>query len=314
MRSETSALGMQELDLQNILDSTDDLSTIKKVWYVAIIGRPNAWKSTFINSLLWEKVSITSNIPQTTRKRILAIFNDTDSQIIFFDTPWIHKSNKEFNEKINKVAIRSLEESDLILYFIDSSRSGWEEEKYIKELISEVKTPILKVYTKLDLKPKITIPESEETLKISSTTKEGFDNLLNKIKQNIPDWPLLFPTNIYTKQDMFFRISEIIREKVFLHTKEELPHSIYVWVEEISEEKTLKWKDLLKLVAYIYTDTDSQKYIVIWKWWSLIKEIWKEARIELEQIFDKKVFLALRVKVRKNWRKNEVFTKNLLGL
>jgi len=305
---------MKKIDLQDILSSTDDLSVIKKVWYVAIIGRPNAWKSTFINSLLWEKVSITSNIPQTTRKRVLAIHNDDDSQIIFFDTPWIHKSNKEFNEKINKVAIRSLEESDLILYFIDSSRPGWIEENYIKELISEVKTPILKVYTKSDLKAKITIPEAKETLKISSTTKEGFDSLLDRIKQNIPDWPLLFPTDIYTKQDMFFRISEIIREKVFLHTKEELPHSIYVWVEEINEEKTLKWKDLLKLVAYIYTDTDSQKYIVVWKGWSLIQEIWKQARIELEKIFDTKVFLALRVKVRKNWRKNETFTKNLLGL
>jgi len=305
---------MQELDLQEILSSTDDLSQIKKVWYVAIIGRPNAGKSTFINSLLWEKVSITSNIPQTTRKRVLAIHNDDDSQIIFFDTPWIHKSNKEFNEKINDVAIKSLEESDLILYFIDSSRPSWEEEKYIKELIKEVKTPILKVYTKADLKPKITIPENEEIIKISSTTKEWFEELLNKIKENIPEWPILFPTDIYTKQDMFFRISEIIREKVFLYTKEELPHSIYVWVEEINEEKTKSWKELLKLVAYIYTDTDSQKYIVVWKNWSLITKIWKEARTELEKIFDTKVFLALRVKVRKNWRKNEAFTKNLLGL
>ncbi len=145
---------MKELDLQDILSSTDDLSVTKKVWYVAIIGRPNAWKSTFINSLLWEKVSITSNIPQTTRKRVLAIYNDDDSQIIFFDTPWIHKSNKEFNEKINKVAINSLEESDLILYFIDSSRSGWEEEKYIKELITEVKNSHIKSLHKIRFKSK----------------------------------------------------------------------------------------------------------------------------------------------------------------
>ena len=305
---------MKELNLQDVLSSTDNLTEEKKVWYVAIIGRPNAWKSTFINSLLWEKVSITSNVPQTTRKRVLAIHNDDDSQIIFFDTPWIHKSNKEFNEKINDVAINSLEESDLILYFIDSSRPSWDEEKYIKELISEIKTPILKVYTKSDLKPKITIPEANgKTLKISSTTKEGFEKLLTNIKENIPNWPLLFPTDMYTKQDMFFRISEIIREKVFMHTKEELPHSIYVWVEEINEEKTKSWADLLKLVAYVYTDTDSQKYIVVWKWWTLITRIWKEAREELEKIFDTKVFLALRVKVRKNWRKNESLVKSILG-
>ena len=304
---------MQELNLKDILIKTDDLSEQKKVWYVAIIGRPNAWKSTFINSLLWEKVSITSNVPQTTRKRVLAIANDDDSQIIFFDTPWIHKSNKEFNEKINNVAINSLEESDLILYFIDSSRPGWEEEKYIKNLVSDVKTPILKVYTKSDLKAKIIIPEESETLKISSTTKDGFENLLKKIKENIPIWTLLFPTDIYTKQDMFFRISEIIREKVFMNTKEELPHSIYVWVEEINEEKTKSWAPLLKLVAYIYTDTDSQKYIIVWKGWTLITKIWKEARTELEKIFDTKVFLALRVKVRKNWRKNESLVKSILG-
>jgi len=314
MRSKTSALGVKKLNLEDILASTSDLTKEKKVGYVAVIGRPNAGKSTFINNLIWEKISITSNIPQTTRKKVLAIYNDQDSQIIFFDTPWIHKSNKEFNEKINEVAIKSLEESDLILYFIDSSRPGWDEEKYIKELINKIKVPIIKVYTKSDLKSKINLPKKEDIIKISSTTKEGFEKLIKKITEYLPSWPILFPTDIYTKQDMFFRISEIIREKVFLHTKEELPHSIYVWVEEISEEKTKSGKDLLKIVAYIYTDTDSQKYIVVWKAWKLIQEIGKQARIELEQIFNKKIFLALRVKVRKNWRKNENFTKKLLGL
>ncbi len=304
---------MKELNLEEILSKTSDLSIKKKVWYVAIIGRPNAWKSTFINSLLWEKVSITSDVPQTTRKRVLAIHNDIDSQIIFFDTPWIHKSNKVFNEEINNIAIDSLNESDLILYFIDTTREGWEEEKFIKSLIAEVKRPVLKVYTKLDLDSKINIPEWEDTIKISSITKEGFEKLLIKIKENIPEWPLLFPEEVYTKQDMFFRISEIIREKVFYHTKEELPHSIYVWVEEIEDLTMQKdWKDLLKIVAYIYTETDSQKYIVVWKNGSLISKIGKEAREDLENVFEKKVFLALRVKVRKNWRKDEKFVKSLL--
>ncbi len=304
---------MQELNLQDVLKNTNDLNQEKKVWYVAIIGRPNAWKSTFINSLLWEKVSITSKIPQTTRKRVLAIYNDKSSQIIFLDTPWIHKSNKKFNEKINEVAIKSLEESDLILYFIDSSREWGEEEKYIKELIKEIKIPILKVYTKSDLTSKITFPERDDLIKISSINQNWFKDLLSKIQQNLPNGPLLFPDDMYTKQDIFFRISEIIREKVFLNTKEELPHSIYVWVEEIVEEKTKSQKDLLKIVAYIYTDSSSQKYIVVWKWWVLINKIWKQARIDLEKIFDKKVFLALRVKVMKNWRKNENLVKNILN-
>jgi GTP-binding protein Era len=112
---------------------------------------------------------------------------------------------------------------------------------------------------------------------------------------------------------MFFRISEIIREKVFLNTKEELPHSTYIWVEEIEDsEKNKNWKDLMKIVAYVYTETDSQKYIVVWKGWTLITKIWKEARIELEKIFETKVFLSLRVKVKKNWRKDENLVKKIL--
>jgi GTPase len=299
---------MKELNLNEILSNTSDLSIEKKVWYIAIIGRPNAWKSTFVNSLIWEKISITTKVPQTTRKRVLAIYNDTDSQIIFFDTPWIHKSEKKFNEKINNVAISSFKDAELILYFIDTSREWWWEEKYIREIISMVNKPVIRVYTKTDLKAKISIPESEDCVKISSIDKTWFENLLEKSKKHLKKWPLFFPEEYYTKQDIYFRISEIIREKTFLHTKEELPHSVYIWVDEIEEND-----DLLKMVAYIYTETDSQKYIVIWKWGKLIGQIWKEARIELESIFEKKVFLALRVKVKKNWRKDDKIVKQILN-
>ena len=299
---------MQELNLQDILDNTSDMSKQKKVWYVAIIWRPNAWKSTFINSLLWEKISITTNTPQTTRRRVLAIYNDDNSQIIFFDTPWIHKHAKDFNKKINEVAINSFKESDLILYFIDSTREWWEEEKYIREIVDMVNKPVIKVYTKTDLPNKIQIPENDNVLKISSQTKEWFDELLEKTKSFLQEWPLLFPEEYYTKQDIYFRISEIIREKAFLETKEELPHSIYISVEEIEDND-----DILKIVAYIYTDTESQKYIVIWNAWKKIQAIWKQARIELEKIFEKKVFLALRAKTHKNWRKNEWLIKKILN-
>lgn len=299
---------MKELNLKEILENTSDLNIQKKVWYVAIIGRPNAWKSTFINSLIWEKISITTNVPQTTRKRVLAIYNDTDSQIIFFDTPGIHKSEKDFNKKINDVAINSFKDSEIILYFIDSTREGWEEENYIRNILEMVNKPIIKVYTKTDLEAKINIPDNENIVKISSIEKTGFSELLEKIKTHLRVWPLFFPEEYYTKQDIYFRISEIIREKAFLHTKEELPHSIYIKVEEIEESD-----DLLKIVAYIYTETESQKYIVVWKWWTLISKIWKEARIELEQIFEKKVFLALRAKSHKNWRKNENLIKQILN-
>jgi len=304
---------MKKLNLEDILESTSDLTKEKKVGYVAIIGRPNAGKSTFINTLIWEKISITSNIPQTTRKKVLAIYNDDESQIVFFDTPWIHENEKNFNKAINQQAISSLSESNLILYFIDSSRNFWDEEKFIEKILENVSVPVLKIYTKADLEAKIGIPQNKNNVfKISSQTREGFDELLKAIKEKLPTSPLLFPENIYTKQDMFFRISEIIREKVFLNTKEEIPHSIFITVDEIEETQTNDWKELLKIVAYINAESDSQKYILIWKWWNLIAKIWKESRIEIEQVFGKKVFLALRVKVRKNWRKDDRLVKEIL--
>jgi GTPase len=309
---------MKKLNLKDILDNTSDLTKEKQVWYVSIIGRPNVGKSTFINTLIWKKISITTNVPQTTRRKVLWIFNDEDSQIIFVDTPGIHKSEKTFNEQINNVAIGTFSDSDLILYFIDTSRKSWEEEKFIEELITGTNKPVLRVYTKSDLKSKITLPlnslpnreggEKEDVFKISSISKKWFPELLTKIKSFLKVGPILFPEDFYTKQDTYFRISEIIREKVFLHTKEEIPHSIFVWVEEISDEK-----DIFKIVAYIYAESDSGKYIIIWKSWNLITKIWTEARIELEQIFSKKVFLSLRVKVRKNWRKDEKLVKKILN-
>ena len=297
---------MKELNLEDILQNTTQL-TEKKVGYVSIIGRPNAWKSTFINALIGEKVSITTNVPQTTRNKILAIYNDEESQIIFFDTPGIHKSEKSFNAEINNQAISSLKDAELILYFIDSTREWWDEEKYIKEIINTVNLPVIRIYTKTDLKAKITIPESDNVYKISSVTQDGFEELLAKIKTFLVTGPTFFPEDYYTKQSMNFRISEIIREKVFENTREEIPHATYIWVEELEDKP-----EILRIVAYIYAESDSQKYVLIGKWGTLISKMWKQARLELEKIFWKKVFLALRVKVKKNWRKDEKFTKNLL--
>lgn len=141
---------MQELNLEDILSKTSDLKD-KKVGYVAIIGRPNAGKSTFINTLIGEKIAITSNVPQTTRNKILAMYNDEEAQIIFFDTPGIHQSSKSFNAEINNQALSSLRDSELVLYFIDSSRPRGQEEEYIEEILTKINTPVYKVYTKRDL-------------------------------------------------------------------------------------------------------------------------------------------------------------------
>lgn len=296
---------MQELDLNEILSKTTELKE-KKVGYVAIIWRPNTGKSTFINSLIWRKVSITTNVPQTTRKRILAIYNDQDSQIIFFDTPWIHASEKILNKEINNEAINSIWDASVILYFIDTTREWGEEENYIKSLLQNVKIPIIKVYTKIDLKPKINIPISESTFKISSINKTWFTELVEKIKTYLKKGIISYGEDYYTSQDMFFRISEVIREKVFMHTSEEIPHSIFVSVEEIDDKE-----DIMNIIAYIYTETDSQRFIVIGKAWSLVSKIWKEARLDLEKIFEKKIFLSLRVKTKEKWKSDEKFIKKM---
>jgi len=297
---------MQELDLSQILKNTSDL-TKKKVGYVAIVGRPNVGKSTFINTLIWEKVSIISNVPQTTRNKILAVYNDDDAQIVFLDTPGIHESNKIFNEQINMQATGTLQEADLILYFVDTSRPTGKEEVFIEKLLENVETPIVEVYTKTDLHAELGNMK-KNTLSISSVTKNGYPELLSKIKSHLREDMMLFGDDIYTNQNLNFRVSEIIREKIFFHTKEELPHSIFVWVEEIKEEEKM-----YRIVAYIYTETDSQKYIIIGKWGKLLTKIGKQARIELEKMFDKKVFIAIRVKVKKGWKKDEKFIKRMLN-
>ena len=298
---------MKELNLEDILKNTSDLAH-KNVWYVAIIGRPNAWKSTFINTLIGEKIAITSSVPQTTRNKILAMYNDESSQVIFFDTPGIHESQKTFNAEINNQALSSLRDSEVVLYFIDSSRPAWKEEAYIADILTKINTPVFRVYTKRDLPRVQEIPSGSDIFEISSEDKTGFSELLTAIKKKLPEWPLLFPEDYYTKQDIYFRISEIIREKLFHELKEELPHSVFVAVEEIEDDE----KGMKRISAYVYTETDSQKYIVIGKGGTLITKVWKAARLELEQIFDQKVFLSLRAKVRKNWRKDEWFIRKML--
>jgi len=298
---------MQELNLKDILKNTTDL-TEKRVWYVAIIGRPNAGKSTFINTLIGEKIAITSSVPQTTRNKILAMYNDEDSQIIFFDTPWIHESTKSFNSEINNQALSSLRDAEIVLYFIDSSRPTGAEEEFIADILTKINTPVYRVFTKRDLHPAIDIPSGENIFEISSFDTSWFTPLVDAIKAELPSGPILFPEDYYTKQDIYFRVSEIIREKLFENLKEELPHSVFVAVEEIEDDA----KGMKRISAYIYTETDSQKYIVIGKWGTLITKVWKAARLELEEIFSQKVFLSVRAKVRKNWRKDEWFIKKML--
>lgn len=265
----------------------------KKTWFVVILWRPNTGKSTFINTLIWEKVSIVSSTPQTTRKKIIWVYNDDDSQIIFIDTPGIHKWERQVNTHINTQALWSIQDADVVLYFIDPTRPLWEEEKMLEDVFLKCTQAKVKVYTKSDIQQK----HEEGALSISSISREGFTELLAAIKALLPQGPLYYPQDVYTYQTDEQRIEEIVREKIFLHTKEEIPHSTFVEVEDIQEEGKM-----LKIHAYIYVETESQKIIVIWKKAELLSQIGKEARLELEDIFWKKIFLSLRVKVALKWR------------
>lgn len=298
---------MKKVKVSDFLENVTMHGIKKRVWFVAVIWRPNAGKSTFLNTLIGEKISITSNIPQTTRNKIIAIYNTPDSQIIFLDTPGIHLSEKKFNEEITARAKSAVSDANVVLHFVDGSRKLWDEEKALQEMVANIDKPIITVYTKADLPQKNDLDSQYKWIKISSETQDWFNELLMQIYEFLEFGPQLYPDDMYTQQKLFFRVSEIIREKAFFYVKEELPHSIFVQVEDIHEDSKL-----YKISSYIYVETDSQKYIVIGKQGSLIQKISTESRIDLEKILWKKVFLTVRVKVRKNWRKDEHLIKKLL--
>lgn len=305
-----------------------------KVWYVAIVGRPNAWKSTLINALIGERVSAISNRPQTTQRTIPGIFTDESKnlQIIFLDTPGIHhdaqeqfgsQKSHEIHTLINAQAFAGLRDADVILRLIDPTRPQGAEDERIDEALSYSKKPILRIETKQDLEKGYLGKNID--YKIDSTNHTGFDELLTAIADKLPEGPYLYEEDQYTDQTMELRISEVIREQLFASLGEEIPYACYVEIGSIEngaddliipdmseftpENFTPKNKKgklpMLSIQAYINTETDSQKTIVIGKWGKKIQDIGTASRLILEEIFGKKVFLALRVKVDKNWRKNQ---------
>ncbi len=276
---------------------------IKKVWYVALIWRPNSWKSTFINALVDEKVSIVSPKPQTTQKCIRWIYNDDDSQIIFFDTPWVNEWSEEFFEHLKQRVVDSLNSADLIVRFIDSTRDSWREEEIIYDIVKASKKEVIEVYSKCDISKK---EPKEWEICIESTNKTGFDKLLSEIKSRLCEWPLYYDEDYYTDQDYETRIAEIIREKIFMDFFDEVPYSVFVEIGDIEDTPTL-----LRIQAYIYTESDSQKKIIIGKWWQQLTNIWRLSRLELEVIYWRKIFLALRVKVLPKWKKNKKLLNKL---
>ena len=287
---------------------------------VTIIGRPSAGKSTFLNTASGEKVSIVSSIPQTTRNAIRGIVNTTKGQIVFIDTPGYHKSEKKLNLKLQEIAKTRLEEGDAVLYLIDLSREFGEEEKNICSLLIPLQNKTVIGLNKADLASAKTelvkkellsllpdIPQ-ERIFEISALKDEGINEILSLLIEILPEGEALYPEDIYTDQDVVFRITEIIREQAILHTREEIPHALYAGVEDAEMRKNGKE---LWVRAFLYVEKESQKAMLIGKGAAVIKSIRIKSMAELRKIFPYKVQLDLQVRVNKNWRQKDNIIKKI---
>lgn len=297
-----------------------------KSGFVSIVGRPSSGKSTLLNALCQEKVSITSALPQTTRNKIRGIVNrsETDNlktpygQLVFLDTPGFHLSQKNFNQTMMENVKESLEESDIILYLMDASRPPGEEERELAKMIASLKNKkILSVLNKVDLNANFK-EDYQNLLKeeglplishfISSLQNIGIETLITNLLDLAPEGEPFYPEDFYTDQEPSFRISEIIREKAINLLKEEIPYSIFVEVSDLErkEEGTL-WAR-----CFLMVESDSQKGIVIGKGGEMIRTIRNLAQKELKSIMGQKIYLDLRVKVFPKWQTRKDLIRKIL--
>ena len=280
--------------------------------FIALIGRPNVGKSTLLNCLIKQKLAIVSDKPQTTRTKILGVHHLPNAQLIFLDTPGIHKPKFALNRTMVKIALEALKEADLILFLIDAKEPWGAGDCYILEQIKTVSTPVLLIINKIDLVKKghllPLLADSAkrhpfaEMIPISALAGENIDRLEEVLLHHLPKGPPFFPEETVTDQSLRFLAAEIIREKILFHTREELPYVVGVLLEEFKEEPKRK---LISVTATIFVERESQKAIVIGKGGLMLKKVGQEAREELEVLLGSKVFLQLWVKVKKNWREDE---------
>jgi GTP-binding protein Era len=284
--------------------------------YVSIIGRPNVGKSTLLNSLLGEKIAIVAPKPQTTRNRIIGIKNLPDAQIIFIDTPGIHKPKHKLGETMVKTSIESLREVDIILFMVEPQEIG-RGDKFVIELLKKVQSPVFLLINKIDtIKKSDLLPlidtftkfyPFKEIIPVSALTKDGTELLLKKIYDYLPGGPRYYPEEIITTQLERFMVSEIIREKIAGMTEEEVPHSVAVEIAEWEERED----GLVVIRSNIYVEREGQKGIIIGKKGLMLKAIGIAARIDIERLLNTKVFLELWVKVKKDWRGNKRMLEEL---
>lgn len=283
-----------------------------KSGFVAVVGRPNVGKSTLINALVGKKVTIVSNKPQTTRYRIRAVLNREQGQIVFVDTPGYHKPRDALGEYLNDAVEQTFNDVDVLLFLVDAASGVGRGDEYLATVIKKASPPKVLAINKVDACSEADRKKAEEMAKnlapfdrviqISALTGENLDEMINVLFELLPEGPQFYPEDMITDNPFEQQVAEIIREKILERTFEEVPHAVAVEVEEIEEERE---KNLLKIHAVIFVEKESQKGIIIGKNGSMIKDIGTSARLELEALLNRKVFLSLHVKVKKNWRKKE---------
>lgn len=300
------------------VNNNNENSTFKS-GVVALVARPNVGKSTLLNKILGQKIAIATPLRQTTRKNLKGVYTDNNSQIILIDTPGVHKPINELGKYLSAQSKDALSDVDLVLFLVDATEPSGLGDKWIWEnYLKDLKTPVLLVLNKVDLIKdlekrelnlftyKKMIEKNIDSIKISAKTGRNIDDLIKKIKDYLPYGEKFYDDDIVTDTNMREIASEIIREKIILNTKDEVPHSVAVVIDSYKEDEKVD-----KISAKIIVNNESQKGILIGKKGAMLKKIGTEARLELEKIVEKKVFLELFVKVQKNWLKDKDMIKNL---
>ena len=287
-----------------------------KSGFVSIIGRPNTGKSTLLNSIVDEKIAIISEKPQTTRNLIQGIYTEEDMQIVFVDTPGIHKPIDKLGHALNSQAYYSINDVDVLLLVVDASVSYGKGDQFIIDKLSNINKPVFLILNKIDkltdneILMKINeykdLYEFSEIIPVSALKKDNINRLLKVLKGYLPDSVKYFMNNEKTTAELDFRLSEIVREKVFIHTNEEVPHAVSCKLIGFEEKK-----DIVNVYVDIIVDRDSLKKIILGKGGEMIKTIGIESRYDMEKIFNKKVYLELYCKTIKKWREREKYIKEL---
>ncbi|WCN38782.1 GTPase Era [Aneurinibacillus uraniidurans] len=289
-----------------------------KSGFVAIIGRPNVGKSTLMNHIVGQKVAIMSDKPQTTRNKIRAVYTSEEGQIVFLDTPGVHKPKSKLGDYMNKMVETALREVDVILFLVDASEKLGPGDEFIIEKLKQVKTPVYLVINKIDkVHPEELLPfidrykdlyDFAQIIPVSALEGNNVNRLMDTLVDEMPEGPQYYPADQITDHPERFVVAELIREKVLHLTREEIPHSIAVVIDQMKPRD--ERKTLIDIYATIYTERPTQKGILVGKQGAMMKEIGRLAREDIERLLGTKVYLNLWIKVKKDWRNQENLFRN----